>query len=179
MDCSGAGAGTFPEFERSCKSNADCAAVAHQFNCCGSERITGVRAVQVDAFKTAEATCRGQYPGCGCATQSPVADDGSAAGGGNPGPVAVACNAGTCETSFSSDATTPCGPELSCDAATEICVAREPVGPAITYTCEPAAAGCYNARGCACSAAALCTGGFNTCHDDAVNKITCECQLCQ
>jgi hypothetical protein len=74
---------------------------------------------------------------------------------------------------------TPCGPDLTCDTATELCVARQPIGPAIVRTCEPVPAGCGADRTCACAAAALCRGPFGTCTDEAPNAITCTCPRCQ
>ncbi len=87
------------------------------------------------------------------------------------GAVTLACLASTTRT--------PCGPALSCDTATEICVAREPVGPAITYACEPVPPGCESDRSCRCAGASLCQGAFSTCADAGPNAITCECPLCQ
>jgi hypothetical protein len=74
---------------------------------------------------------------------------------------------------------TPCGPDLSCDSANEICVSREPIGPSITYSCEAVPAGCDSDRTCACAGASLCQAPFDTCHDTATNTIDCECLACQ
>ena len=87
------------------------------------------------------------------------------------GPVTLACTA--------SSTPTPCGPALSCDTASEVCVAREPVGPAIIYACAPVPAGCESDRSCRCAGASLCQGAFGTCVDAGPNSITCECLLCQ
>ena len=49
-----------------------------------------------DAFDTAEQTCESQYPGCGCAEQAPVAEDGKQ--GDFSTPVPVRCDSGQCTT---------------------------------------------------------------------------------
>ena len=87
------------------------------------------------------------------------------------GPLTLACSP--------SSTPSPCGPALSCDTATEVCVAREPVGPAIIYACDPVPAGCESDRSCRCAGASLCQGAFGTCADAGPNSITCECPLCQ
>jgi hypothetical protein len=73
----------------------------------------------------------------------------------------------------------PCGPALICDGASEICVAREPVGPAIVYECKPVPAGCELDRSCTCAAPSLCRPPFDVCTDVGANAIDCGCPLCQ
>ncbi len=75
--------------------------------------------------------------------------------------------------------TTVCGPELICSTATEICVERGPVGPAVIYSCEPVPLGCESDRSCACAAASLCQPPFDTCGDVGPNTIFCDCPMCQ
>jgi len=86
------------------------------------------------------------------------------------GPVILAC--------LASSTRTPCGPTLSCDTATEVCVAREQGGPGVFYTCEPVPAGCESDRSCRCVGAALCQPPSTTCTDDGPNAITCACPAC-
>ncbi len=74
---------------------------------------------------------------------------------------------------------TPCGPDLGCDSAREICVGRGPVGPSVVYACEPVPAGCELGRSCACAGAGLCQPPFDTCRDVAPNEVFCECVECQ
>jgi hypothetical protein len=74
---------------------------------------------------------------------------------------------------------TPCGPGLTCDGAAEICVSREPVGPAIIYECRPVPAGCELDRTCACAGTKLCQPPFDLCSDAGSNAIDCVCPLCQ
>lgn len=74
----------------------------------------------------------------------------------------------------------PCGPRLRCNPRTEICVQREPVGPAIVFDCEPVPAGCRSDRTCACAGASICSGAFDVCHDvPELDTISCECPECQ
>src|SRR5438309_140555 len=61
---------------------------------------------------------------------------------------------------------TPCGPTLSCDTASEVCVAREHGGPAVDYACEPVPAGCESDRSCSCAGASLCQGVSGACRDE-------------
>jgi hypothetical protein len=74
---------------------------------------------------------------------------------------------------------TPCGPVLTCDGASEVCVSREPVGPAIVYDCRPVPVGCELDRTCACAGASFCQPPFDVCNDTGVNAIDCVCPLCQ
>ena len=87
------------------------------------------------------------------------------------GPVILAC--------IASSTSTPCGSTLSCDTASQVCVAREPVGPAVIHACEPVPAGCEADRSCRCAGASLCQGTFSTCVDAGPNSITCVCPRCQ
>jgi hypothetical protein len=65
------------ELDRSCATSADCVAVSHTVDCCGQERIFGLRATEQTRFATLEAQCDPTYPACGCAAQQPLVDDGS------------------------------------------------------------------------------------------------------
>ena len=73
---------------------------------------------------------------------------------------------------------TPCGPTLTCDTATEVCVAREHGGPGLFYACEPVPTGCESDRSCRCAGASLCQPPSSTCEDSGPNSITCLCRLC-
>lgn len=79
---------------------------------------------------------------------------------------------------FTDGSRTACGPELSCDADTEICV-RESSGFAFSFRCEPAPRGCEEDRSCACVGEALCESPVLVCRDDdAENTIECLCLPC-
>jgi hypothetical protein len=84
------------------------------------------------------------------------------------------------EAPFGPERKVPCGPDLTCDATTEICVQRSPVGPAITYACDLIPAGCQDDRTCACAGPSLCTGAFGTCEDlPDPDTLACICPQCQ
>jgi hypothetical protein len=75
---------------------------------------------------------------------------------------------------------TPCGPDgLTCDPATEVCVAKTPVGPAIVYACVPVPEGCEDDRSCDCAGVALCESPYDVCSEMGDNQLQCECPLCQ
>lgn len=75
---------------------------------------------------------------------------------------------------------TPCGPSgLTCDAATEVCVAQTPIGPAIVYDCLPVPEGCEEDRSCGCAGAVLCESPFDVCSETGPNQLQCECPKCQ
>ncbi|MBK7827549.1 hypothetical protein [Nannocystis sp.] len=92
VDCSG-DPPSFPEFDRSCVEDVDCALVLHQIDCCGTFVAWGLRADVAKTFAEAEALCESQYPLCGCAAQPTVADDGMAS---NNNDFAVTCKDGSC-----------------------------------------------------------------------------------
>ena len=84
----------FPEFDKSCGNEADCALVFHTINCCGTDVAWGINADEVPAFEAAEAICDSQYPGCGCPAQATEAEDGNTSW--DPNDFAVQCDGGTC-----------------------------------------------------------------------------------
>jgi hypothetical protein len=171
----------FPSFDRSCDTAADCAIGWRAINCCGGAMATGFRVSETDAFRAAAATCGSQFPLCGCAPGPTVADDGTMQDVAGTATAVVDCVDRTCLTSFAALAgSTPCGPQgMQCDSATEVCVARTPVGPAIIHDCQPVPPGCEGTRTCACVAQTLCVSGFNHCIDEGNNAVTCECPQCQ
>lgn len=168
----------FPGFDRSCSQASDCAVVAHQRDCCGTRVMLGIRADQAQAFAAAEMQCEAQYPACGCAEQAPSADDGTMFDSQTGLPASVDCVDQACQSTFKSPSKTPCGPNMTCDTATQICVAREPVGPAIVYECKTVPPGCEQDRSCRCTAQ-TCNAGFDMCQDQGWNNIDCICATCQ
>jgi hypothetical protein len=156
---------------------SDCAAVTRQVDCCGSLIVTGVHADLAGMYTKAAAQCASEFPQCDCLNKPTSADDGSTDSGGVG--ASVDCVAGTCQTAFSG-AVTPCGPSaLACKTAAEVCVAREPVGPAIVYACKAVPAACKGDRSCTCMATSLCQAPFSECSDVGTNAIDCVCPLCQ
>jgi hypothetical protein len=87
---------SFPTFERSCTDTSDCIIAFHQYSCCGSRRAQGINKSQRSRFDTAEATCEGQYPACGCPAAQTSAEDGKS---GDESTIMVRCTAvGSCST---------------------------------------------------------------------------------
>lgn len=74
---------------------------------------------------------------------------------------------------------TPCGPDLQCETASEVCVQQQPLGPAIVFSCEPVPQGCEDDRTCGCASDALCEPPFDACRDVGVNAVECQCLQCQ
>jgi hypothetical protein len=172
LDCD-----AFPTFDRTCDAANDCAVALRQVNCCGGMVATGVGTEDTLRFASAASECASKFPLCGCAAGPTTADDGTT--GGDGAAATVACVGGVCSTTFSSGLKA-CGPNgLGCDAATEICVSKEPVGPAIIYECKPVPAGCDNDRTCACLASTLCAPGYDSCFDDDADVLQCVCPFCQ
>ena len=86
---------SFPQFSKTCGSDSDCFIAHHQTDCCGSQIALGLAVSDKAAFEAAEQICGQQYPGCGCAGQPTLAEDGYSIG---VNPVAVKCGGGTCAT---------------------------------------------------------------------------------
>ncbi len=86
---------SFPTFSKTCGGDSDCFAAYHQVNCCGTLIALGLATSDKAAFEAAEKTCGEQYPGCGCASQMTMAEDGYSAGAN---PIAVKCAGGKCAT---------------------------------------------------------------------------------
>ena len=122
---------------------------------------------QVNGVCTFGRRCRqGLCPGicvhCGVTVPVPVGEE------RQEGLLTLACSA--------SGTPTPCGPELTCDSARQICVRREQGGPGVFYSCEPVPAGCEADRSCRCAGASLCQA--LTCQDEGPNAIACLCSAC-
>ena len=83
------------DFGKTCVDATDCFIALHQTNCCGTRIAVGLSVGETQPFTTAEDTCRQSYPGCGCASEPTLAEDGST---GPETELAVACNLGVCET---------------------------------------------------------------------------------
>lgn len=127
--------GAFPTFARACSVDADCAVVEHEINCCGTLVALGIRADRRAAFDAAEAICRGQYPGCGCAASPTTADDGTRYDGARP--ARAACVDAVCTSTFGLASGAECAPGgAACGAGLACCY---PCGVAgCSYQCEPA-----------------------------------------
>ncbi len=86
----------FPDFNRSCTSDSECAAETHQVDCCGTMVITGVGQSETVAYTAAEKLCESQYPACGCAAQQTRTDSGQTVT--DPSKVRAVCQKGICTT---------------------------------------------------------------------------------
>jgi hypothetical protein len=95
VQCAGSPS-VFPSFDRACTVDAECAVVFHQINCCGTRRALGIVKGKVVDFSAAETICESQYPGCGCAQQPTMADDGNASA--DESLIKVSCSMGICAT---------------------------------------------------------------------------------
>jgi hypothetical protein len=85
----------FPTFDRSCSTLADCTAVVHRVDCCGTVVITGINSAELARFNAAEQICDPEYPACGC-RQSPTMTDTAQTATSSSEP--VECLTGTCTT---------------------------------------------------------------------------------
>jgi hypothetical protein len=90
----------FPDFDRSCTTEADCFVAMHLTDCCGSQRAMGISTSETDRFSAAEAACASMYPACGCFSDAITADDGSMGSSSTGDAPTLACDSGICATSF-------------------------------------------------------------------------------
>jgi hypothetical protein len=74
VSCHDTATDTFPTFDRHCTTDADCALVARQVDCCGTNVETAVNVSAKSSYEAAAAECAAMYPGCGCAP-APTTDD--------------------------------------------------------------------------------------------------------
>jgi hypothetical protein len=84
----------FPTFDKSCADVADCVRKDHQVDCCGTLAAIGINVAEETAFDAAEAECLAQYPGCGCAPDETIAEDGNR----SDFSIELECSGGTCST---------------------------------------------------------------------------------
>jgi hypothetical protein len=129
---------------RSCTTDADCVAVSHTVDCCGSSRTTGLRATELARFREIETQCAASYPGCECRSRAPMTDDGSMV---RPGAnVAIAC-LGTVCTTFHPACGRPCTDGRICVT----CASGPTTWAECTTSCDRAA--CTDIRLPLCQAA--------------------------
>lgn len=93
--CTGA-TPSFPSFDKTCSTAADCFIGLHQINCCGSIKAIGINQAEKSRFAADEKICESQYPGCGCPGAPTVAEDGKFESGTRM--IGVECPAGKCMT---------------------------------------------------------------------------------
>jgi len=171
VHCGGA-TPSFPEFDKACSADDDCALASHQIDCCGTRVIVGISRSQETAFDAAEQACDSQYPGCGCAERPTQAEDGNT--GFDPATFGVACDAGTCRSRVIGVAATyagiPCGLRI-CQAGQQVCcvTASQPFHDCLLTTdpcgSEGFAATCDGPEDCGagescCDPSGVTTGNF-------------------
>ena len=66
IDCHGMVVKSFPGFDTTCHTPADCALVVHETTCCGDFEPQAIAQASAAAFSEAEATCEAQLGPCGC-----------------------------------------------------------------------------------------------------------------
>lgn len=91
----GPDAGCEGPWSRACATEADCALLHDQVDCCGTEVVRGIAAAGLSAAQQRELACVATGPVCRCAARPTVAEDGKTF------PEAAAlklrCSAGRCE----------------------------------------------------------------------------------
>lgn len=132
-----------PPLEAACTTTADCLAVIHQTDCCGSQIAVGIRTSERARFEMLEQACRASYPQCMCAPRQLTTEDGSLIA--DPRELAAECVAGRC-TSFRAGCQHACPAGESCFAC--------PEGPQNVYRCSRV---CRNDADCAAYPGWRCT----------------------
>jgi hypothetical protein len=145
---------TFPTFDKSCASDADCVLVRHTTSCCGSELIMAINGSEQARFQTAESICDQQYPKCGCASQGPTAEDGTLIPFGSENLVKASCSNGTCKSHYAGK-TFPCGAATCSDLQYCSSMTGGPAGSTPSYSCVAlggcASCSCIGRTGCNCT----------------------------
>jgi hypothetical protein len=130
--------------DRSCTTDADCVAVQHVKDCCGSTRVIGLRASEQSRFQELETLCSASYPACRCPPLPTITDDGSGVKTGSN--VAIGCVANVC-TTFHPGCGQPCTGGRVCAT----CASGPSTYAACTTSCDVAA--CSDASLPLCQAA--------------------------
>jgi hypothetical protein len=153
ISCTGANQ-SFPTFDRSCASETECVLVHHTTSCCGDELIMAIKNGEQASFQTAESACDSQYPGCGCASQGPTAEDGTLVPFGKENLVKAQCDKGTCR-SYYSGTTFPCGATTCSDLQYCSAITGGPAGSPTSYSCVSlggcTTCACLGQTGCNCT----------------------------
>lgn len=101
----------FPAQDRTCTNGADCVAVLHQSDCCGTVVAIGISGTQRSRFDADERACRATYQQCMCAPRQLATDDGSRLR--DQAEVAVSCTEGLC-TTYRAGCMGPCASGTNC-----------------------------------------------------------------
>jgi hypothetical protein len=99
---------------KTCQTKADCVVATFMRDCCGTMLAAGVnKTSEAEVLACAQTRADG-FPGCGCASQGTVADDGTSTINGGA-TASVDCKANKCETTFGiACGTTTCAPDQQC-----------------------------------------------------------------
>jgi hypothetical protein len=145
----------FPQFDRGCSNDDNCAKVARTTSCCGDVEYTGINHAEQTCFQLAADLCDSQYPACGCASQGFTVDDGTLVPYGSDGEVVVQCVSGQCNTSWR-PATFQCG-DISCPVTERCVITNANTSGSPSYACTALPQGCTSctcvvdvAAGCIC-----------------------------
>jgi hypothetical protein len=136
VQCGPGGTPSFPTFDKSCSTDADCALAVHTLSCCGNVLVMAVNKAAIPAFQAAESTCESQFPGCGCASNSVGFENGVAYGDtGNPTAAAAAsCTGHSCIGTYTGP-TFACGDRVCAQGADYCEVFSSADGAPPTYEC--------------------------------------------
>ena len=144
---------SFPEFDETCATAADCVLVDHMTSCCGSVLRMSIRRDAQAAFDAAEAVCESQYPGCGCAAMGLDVEDGTLIDWSQHDAVVSSCDQGSCVAHYSGE-TFACA-DKRCTTE-QICwiTMGGPAGSGSSAMCNFSGGctdcGCVGSVGCAC-----------------------------
>lgn len=145
---------TFPTFDKTCTSEANCVLVHHTTSCCGSQLIMAINQSEQARFRSAESICDQQYPACGCASQGPTAEDGTLIPFGSENLVKAACDNGICKSHYGGK-TFPCGTATCSDMQYCSSTTGGPAGSPTSSDCVSlggcTTCSCIGRTGCNCS----------------------------
>ncbi len=157
---------TLNSLDKSCETEADCIAVLHTTDCCGSGMIMGINADAEATFRAAEMQCA-PLPVCDCAPQDTALEDGTRIPYGEASYV-IACSGNTCQSAYPGTAFT-CG-EILC-TETQYCTLVFGGQPDSGTTASCSALG--DCKSCDCLPAGVGCG----CSQDDAGNITVTCAL--
>jgi hypothetical protein len=151
--CTGANQ-SFPTFDKTCTTEADCVLVRHTTSCCGDQLIMAINGGEQARFQNAESICSQQYPGCGCASQGPTAEDGTLVPFGKENLVKAQCDSGICQSHYSGT-TFSCGTATCSDLQYCSTMTGGPAGSPTSYNCVSlggcTTCACLGQTGCNCT----------------------------
>lgn len=143
---------SFPSFDRSCTTSADCVLVQHVTSCCGSTLVMSIASSAKSSFASAEKACDAQYPACGCASQGIDVEDGTLINSSEQNLVASVCDGGRCAAHYTGE-TFACG-DAHC-TPDQICWITNQANSPSRTTCQFSGGctdcSCATGTGCSCA----------------------------